>query len=171
MRPLREWSLEGRAALGVLGAALLVLAVAVAGAVRLDPLPPAAAERVPAMPVTGLRLAVLPEGVAARLVEADPFSPDRATGFDDAPEGPSAEPVAAEVPPPAVRLLGVVLLPDGGGSAAVAVGGAPAQLVRVGQRVDRWVLVGVSDGAATLQAAGGSLVLRVERPRNGAGGS
>jgi hypothetical protein len=85
--------------------------------------------------------------------------------IDESPETPASAPE-----PPQLRLLGVVVLGDGRGSAALSVAGGAAQLVRVGQQVDRWVLERVESGTATLVSRDGRLVLRLGDAA-GAGGA
>jgi hypothetical protein len=52
-------------------------------------------------------------------------------------------------------------MPRGRGSAALSVNAGPTQLVRVGQRVEGWLLRGVAPGSATLSGPDTLLVLRV----------
>jgi hypothetical protein len=175
VRRLPALSPAERGALAALGVACVLLGAAVTDAIRLDP-PPAPAN----MPVTLARVSDLQtagpsDAALARAAAVDPFSPDRvgvatrdADGeatIDESPETPASAPE-----PPQLRLLGVVVLGDGRGSAALSVAGGAAQLVRVGQQVDRWVLERVESGTATLVSRDGRLVLRLGDAA-GAGGA
>jgi hypothetical protein len=175
VRRLTAPSPAERGTLAALGVACVLLGAAVADAIRLDP-PPIPAD----MPVTltrasDLRITGPSDAALASAAAADPFSPDRVgVGTRDADqevapdELPGASASAPE--PPRLRLLGVVVLGDGRGSAALSVAGGAAQLVRVGQQVDRWVLERVESGTATLLSRDGRLVLRLDDAA-GAGGA
>jgi hypothetical protein len=159
-----------RAALAALGVACLLLGGAVAQAVRLDPAPAPAPVPATLAPVSDGQLAVVDDEALAGAVAADPFSPSRAGIVSDDAGGQVVgdEAIPASVPPPAeppqVRLLGVVVLGEGRGSAALSVAGGPEQLVRVGQQVDRWVLERVGPGTASLARRDDRLVLRIGAP-------
>jgi hypothetical protein len=131
---------------------------------RIDPPPPPAVEPPITFPATGTPFATLPDGLAAAVIEADPFSQARVAieGGDEADTtDEAAEVEVAASGAPAVRLLGVVVLPGGTGSAALSLNAGPTQLVRVGQRVDRYLVRRVAPGTATLEAPDTTLVLRV----------
>jgi hypothetical protein len=162
MRFLRDLSAGGRAAFGALCLALLVLAAAAAGAARLDPLPvPAATPRAatlpePASPPPSVLHAVL------AAVERDPFSPDRrrpAERYRMPGELPAA--VIAAPARTTIQLHGVVVLPSGGGLAALYAVGRSSQVVRVGQDFEGYRLASVAPGQVVLVGHDTTLTLRI----------
>jgi hypothetical protein len=112
-------------------------------------------------------------GRAAALaaVEVDPFRPDRSRPAERfrlpgdvlaAAEPEAPEPVR---PAPAVRLIGTVMLPDGGALAMAQLGEDSPRVVRVGEKIGEYVLRTVQRGGATFVSAAGERVeLVVPRP-------
>ena len=149
--------------------ATLVLAAAAASvalvrASRLDPLPPAVPVAPSLLPDGGLWSRGAgdgPPGPGAPTVDVeldnDPFDPERRLPGDYE----VVEYVAAEPPPMAaelVRLLGTVVLPNGGGFAVYQLPSEIPRTVRIGETVGTMTLVGVSPGQAVFRARDGSRV-------------
>jgi hypothetical protein len=166
-------------ALGALGATLAGAAWAGVDAWRVAPPPAPAAVEVGGFATLDPRPMGVSEDALLAALDADLFARERA-GDGAPPEevdaGTLADDGASEAPAPApvlpaLRLLGVVLHADGGGSAALASSTGEMQLVRVGQRYGGWLLRAVERGSATLAGADTMIVLRIGGANASRGGS
>ena len=111
------------------------------------------------------------DGVVLAAVARDPFRADRKRPPGryrlpgEAPSPAPAIPMGTPAPPVyAYRLLGTVVLADGGGLAALAGPSGEGKVVRTGQSIDQFRLVRVTPGSATLAGADTTLVLRSGGP-------
>jgi hypothetical protein len=162
VRFVRDLRPAGRAALGALALALALLGAAVRGAVRIDPLPDSVTAAAPATIPDPIRSPAPAAQAVLAAVERDPFSPDRRPPADryrmpgEAPAAATARGTGA----PVIQLHGVVLLPSGGGMAALYAAGRSAQVVRVGQTFEGYRLVRVGPGEAVLEGPDDTLTLR-----------
>ncbi len=166
MSPLAEWTPANRLALAALAASAALAALAMDGARRVAPLPEApAAPAAAAMPHPAPLRRDTAEDEVLAAVARDPFRPDRSrpAGRYRMPGEPVVRvPAGPLAPPPPVyvfRLLGTVVLPEGG-LAALADQRGESRIVRGGQEVDGFRLVRVSPGSATLAGTDTTLVLR-----------
>jgi hypothetical protein len=174
MRLLDGWTPANRAALAVLAASALVCASAANGARRIAPVPERPAPReAAAMPQVEARAATASDAQILRAVSRDPFRPDRRR-----PPGryrmPGAEPAIDDTPQfdysmspppaavPALTLVGTVVLADGAGLAALSAQGGESRVVRVGEQMDGFRVVRVTNGSATLTNGDTTLVLKTE---------
>jgi hypothetical protein len=173
MSDLARWTLLSRVAAGALVASAGLTVLAAAEWRVVEPLPRAPRARpVAAMPDVRIPRRDASEGVVLQAVARDPFRADRRRPpgryrLPGDPATPPAVPVEAAVPPPpsyAYRLLGTVVLADGGGLAALSGPSGIGQVVRVGQSFDQFRLVRVTPGSATLAGADTTLVLRSGGP-------
>lgn len=138
--------------------------IALVRASRLDPLPaavPAASAPRPHAGQWSGDFGDAPPGPRAPTVDVeldnDPFDPERRLPGDyEVVEYVAAEPPAmgAEL----VRLLGTVVLPDGGGFAVYQLPSEVPRTVRIGETIGTMTLVGVSPGQAVFRARDGSRV-------------
>jgi hypothetical protein len=174
MRILEGWTPANRAALAVLAASALVCASAANGARRIAPAPERPAPRAVAeMPAVEARVSTASDAQILRAVSRDPFRPDRRR-----PPGryrmPGAEPAIDDTPTfdysftppprpaPALTLVGTVILADGAGLAAVAGQGGDSRVLRVGEQMDGFRVVRVTNGSATLTNGDTTLVLKTQ---------
>lgn len=165
-----------QAALFALVISAILAGAAFRRAVRLEPLPPSRAAAggdsiVPVPPRSPY-----PPEYLVEAVRSDPFSPGRTPhtafvlpGEAAAPSVPQGEtvpdPYAAAPSSPMVRLVGTMVMPGGRAVALLEDAGAPARIVRVGERIGSRTLSHVEPGRAVLVSAGGErLELRVSRP-------
>src|SRR6185436_16139998 len=95
------------------------------------------------------------DGVVLAAVARDPFRADRKRppgryrlpGEPAPPSAPAAMPMGTPAPPVySYRLLGTVVLADGGGLAALAGPTGEGKVVRTGQSIDQFRLVRVTPG-------------------------
>jgi hypothetical protein len=161
------WTLGNRIALGALAASVALAALVGIEARRVDPLPSApAARRAAAMPVVKPRAAARTDAVVMAAVARDPFRADRRrpVGRYRLPGDPilAAAPAPPAAPPPQlinIRLVGTVVLPDGG-LAALAGQTGESRVVRVGQEFEGFRLTRVAHGTATLRGNDTTVVLK-----------
>jgi len=164
------WARMARLSAAALVTAVGVAVAAYAGWREVQPLPPAPhARAVAAMPAVRPAPREASDRDVLAAVERDPFRADRRrpAGRYRMPGEPAPEVVAAATPagaPPApvyvFRLLGTVVLADGGGLAAIAGPSGEGKVVRLGQQIDQFRLVRVTPGSATLTGSDTTLVLR-----------
>ena len=164
MTPLRRWGSKSRWALGGALASWLVAAVAVFGAVRLEPLPEAAT-RVARVELAGPDTSVRPvsEFAVMAAVSRAPFRPDRKPPSIQYVLPGERRPPAAPVPPSPflqARLVGTVLQ-GVGGLAMVDLPGRGARVVTVGDSLAGFRLLRVERGAADFQGPDSLVTLRV----------
>lgn len=157
--PLRQ------AALAALAAAAMTLGVATYRAARLDPLPLPSVNGAAtgAAPMEGAPAGAtvhVAAGDAAGEMDNDPFDPERQLPQEaEAPAADAAdEALPTPVPPAAVRVLGVVVLPEGGGFVVYQLPSEVPKTVRIGGSVGRLTLVGVEPGRAIFRASDGARI-------------
>jgi hypothetical protein len=170
MRHTHWTSPSVRAAAVVFIVAAMFAAWALHGALRLEPLPrlATATESPLALHLTEQPGYSLQQALGA--VDVDPFHPERRRPVgrfrmpgDRLIVVEAAEPSPS--PPPALRLLGTVVLLDGGGVAMSQLNGEPPRLVRVGERIGDYTLRSVRQGHAVfVDRQGSPLQLHVPRP-------
>lgn len=174
MSALERWTLLSRASLGTM-AVSAVLAVAAAAEWRaVEPLPaPPRARPVAAMPEVRVPARDVSDGVVLAAVARDPFRADRKRppGRYRLPGEPAQQaapavsaPMPAATPVYAYRLLGTVVLADGGGLAALSGPSGDGKIVRLGQSIDQFRLVRVTPRSVTLTGSDTTLVLRSGGP-------
>ncbi|HYH83186.1 MAG TPA: hypothetical protein VEX86_25545 [Longimicrobium sp.] len=174
MSALERWTLFARAALGALAVSAALAGAAAAEWRQVRPLPAAPRARpVAAMPEVRVARHDASDQVVLAAVARDPFRADRRRPpgryrLPGDPAPPSA-PVGAPAfdPAPRVyayRLLGTVVLGDGGGLAALSGPTGEGKVVRVGQQIDQFRLARVTPGGATLVGSDTTLVLRSGGP-------
>jgi len=160
------------AAAVALAASVAGAALALWGAVQLDPLPAAAAPApVPELsaPLDSAAAAWRAgEPAGADALDNDPFDPDRQlpqayAAADPAPDAAAPPPVPAA----AVRLLGTVVLARGRSFAVYQLPSQAPQTVRVGECIGTLTLVAVEPGRAIFRAADGARV-ELHLPKAGA---
>ncbi|HEX6060229.1 MAG TPA: hypothetical protein VFZ11_14565 [Gemmatimonadaceae bacterium] len=150
--------LRSRLAGAALAVAALAAALALARAVRLDP-PPSGTPR----PAEGRYAwveeapgAVAPAADAAEELDNDPFDPERRSPFAVDEDGAPIESRPSVEGP--VRLLGVVVLPDGRGFAIYQLPSERPRTVHVGESIGGLLLVAVRPGRAVFRAPDGERV-------------
>jgi hypothetical protein len=160
------WTTANRAALALLLASATLCAAEAAGARRLEPLPSSVRAATPKpMP----RIVVGGgggDGAVLAAVARDPFRADRrrppgrlpAPGTP-VPAAPAHTPAAAPSPAMMLRLMGTVVLPNGG-LAVVAGADGEGRILRVGQEMAGYKLVRVGPGTATMAGGDTTVVLR-----------
>ena len=149
-------SIRSRTALAALGIAMGTLGAATYRAVRLDPLP---APLLAASPEGGaFATRASPSRAAAGELDNDPFDPERRLPEEEASVDATAELLPLPVAPEAVRLLGTVVLPDGGGFAVYQLPSEVPKTVHIGETIGRLTLVGIEPGRAIFRAADGARV-------------
>ena len=151
---LRDGLFRG-AALAV-GAALIVLVIAIAGAVRIDPVQAAAAP--PAIADSALRFGFAGAGAdVAEAVANDLFTDDRR-----APPRRYLMPGEVEATPrqPAARpvVLGTVMATDGANFAICQVGGGQSAIVRAGGKVGEFTVVSIERGRVNFRSPDGERI-------------
>ena len=161
------------ALLGVAAAALLA-GWALRDALVLEPLPAAARATAPRPAAAAGRRAALPRDYLSVAVESAPFHPLRQPPGERFRMPGEEIPIPVEdatAPPPApaatLRLLGTMLLPEGGGMAMVQAGGAPPRLVRIGETVGEWTLQSVGRRTASFVDPSGART-QIDVPEPGA---
>jgi hypothetical protein len=167
MTPAR-WAALSRASLAALAGSALLLLAAAAEWREVQPLPRAPRARgvrpMPALPAA--RRGAGGDDVVLAAVARDPFRADRRRPPGryrlpgEAPPPDAAAAPAAPPPPTYVyRLMGTVVLADGGGLAALSGPTGEGKVVRVGQQIDGFRLARVTPGSATLAGHDTTLVL------------
>jgi len=168
MMPPARWITLSRAALAALVVSAGLAVAAAAGWRETQPLPRAPLARgVRPMPALPAARRYGGDEVVLAAVARDPFRADRRRppGRYRLPgEAPAmdAQAVAAAAPPPPTyvyRLMGTVVLADGGGLAALSGPTGEGKVVRVGQQIDGFRLARVTPGSATLSGHDTTLVL------------
>lgn len=152
--PLRQLALLA------LAAATTTLGVATYRAARLDPLPPPSIDGAShGTPIEGATPGATVH-VATGELDNDPFDPERQ--LPQEPEAATTDATDDALPPPvppaAVRVLGVVVLPEGGGFVVYQLPSEVPKTVRIGGTVGRLTLVGVEPGRAIFRASDGARV-------------
>lgn len=173
--PIRRWGVSGRLALVAVILSTVVGVVTAVGAWRLDPLPSVTPADTPELPFLTVpeRHRPAPRSVVIAAVAKDPFRADRTrpTARYQLPSDRFTGGRTAAVPRPrlpTISLVGVALLSDGKGLAAVRVRGSPPRLLRIGDNVEGLVLLHVDPGSVTLTGQDTTIVLRL--PRHSGGG-
>lgn len=165
------WTAGNRAAAAALAGAALLCVLAFLGARRVEPLPAApAARRTAEMPVVAARKPAASDAQILAAVARDPFRPDRKRppgryrmpGEAPPPQEQPANAFVPPPPPPALRLTGTVVLADGRGLAALAGQSGESRIVRVGEEMDGFRVVRVTNGSATISNGDTTLVLKTE---------
>ena len=151
---------ESVATLAVAVAAALA-AVAFARMARIDPPPDARSSPLVRYGASADSASGAVHAPAARAADAalasDPFDPERRSPYAEpvAPaEGPAERPVGIEL----VRLLGTVVLPEGGGFVVYQLPSEVPKTVRTGERIGVLTLISVFPGRALFEASDGSRV-------------
>ena len=151
-----------RAVLLLLGLSVAVFATSAVRAVRLSDFPPAQPfedDPVPALSWDGQRI---PLWEAVRVVERDPFHPERRPPLEryllpddqgDLRAGPSRA-----FGPRQLRLVGTALSGAGGGFVMCQVGNEPPRIVRIGEEVGGLTLISISRGEAEFTRSDGTVV-------------
>jgi hypothetical protein len=141
-----------------------LVAVAIFGAVAIEPIGPIEGPARIAVDVVPRRTAGLSEPAAALVADSDPFRPDRTRPARDPESMLPDEPAPGPVDTWNVKLFGTVVLPDDRGVAMLRWSEEPARVVRIGQSIGPLTLRRVEPGSATLVADDGSeTVVNVER--------
>jgi hypothetical protein len=162
-----RWTLASRVSLAALVASSALAATAAAEWRQVQPLPRAPLARgVRPMPVIPAARRASSDDVVLAAVARDPFRADRKRPPGryrlpgEAPPPEPATPMAPPAPTYDYRLLGTVVLPDGGGLAALGGPSAAGRVMKVGQSIDGFRLTRVTPGSATLTGHDTTLVLR-----------
>ncbi|MFL5540134.1 MAG: hypothetical protein ACJ8J0_14185 [Longimicrobiaceae bacterium] len=174
MSALARWTLLSRAAAAALAASAVLAVLAAAEWRQVEPLPRAPrAAAAAAMPAVRAPRRYAGDGVVLAAVARDPFRADRKRPpgryrMPGEPDPAAVAAAAADVAPVwpvyAYRLLGTVVLGDGGGLAALAGPTGEGKILRLGQQIDQFRLVRVTPGSATLAGHDTTLVLRTGGP-------
>jgi hypothetical protein len=173
MMHLRDWSVGNRVALGI--ASMVMLAVGT----RLHAMRSIASDgdvvTTERVVLPGLPIALGPSGdslahVISAAVSADLFQPRRtrpAVRFrarasqEETTPSDSATVPAANQPAAAMQLQGIAHLANGSALAVLSVGGATAQVLRVGQSLDQYRLIRVDSSSATFVGADSTIILHL----------
>lgn len=145
-----------RAALGVLGLAIIVLAWTVVRAFRAEPLPVVPATAAAGLETIGRRTPARPADVQAA-VENDVFASDRSApaspyrmpGESGGNSGPPQEPLKPLV-------LGTAVATDGRSFATLQLGDASPTLVHVGDKIGEWTVKSIQRGKVVLVNTSGT---------------
>lgn len=167
----RRTSVDPRLALALVAATLSIGAAgwSLVRAVTVTPPPAASAPHddraVQAEPIfAGVTRTAITDAVAS-----DPFRPERRrpeSRFRLPGEEPAPSQAGAPAPVGDLRLIGTVVSPDGGGFVMCQLGTETPKVVRIGERIGPYALVGVHQGRARFRAASGE-VLDVTVPKAG----
>lgn len=98
-------------------------------------------------------------GLVEVAIESNPFRPERAPA-EVAFRLPSDQPAttAASKTELPIILVGTAVLPDDGSFAMCRVGGEPARVVRIGDRIGEYTLRRVNQGLAQFESAQGRMI-------------
>ena len=145
-----------RAAVGVLGLAVVVLAWTIVRAVRAEPLPVVSAAMATGLETIGRRTLGRPADVQAA-VENDLFASDRS-----APASPYRMPGESDgsggAPPEPLKplVLGTAVATDGRSFATLQLGDASPTLVHVGDKIGEWTVKSIQRGKVVLVSTSGT---------------
>lgn len=141
-----------RFALGGLAVAVVLLGFAVLGAIRVEQVE--ASVPPPAIADSALRFRIPGEGAdVAAAVASDLFTDDR-----QAPARRYLMPGESDVevqPAPRPVVLGTALGGDGGNFAICQVAGTPSRIVRVGDKIGEYSVLGIERGKVTFRGSDG----------------
>ncbi|MDH3291124.1 MAG: hypothetical protein OEO20_04075 [Gemmatimonadota bacterium] len=168
MTSVRRWGVSAQIALAAVVLSIVLAAVAAVAAVRVEPQPVVTVGDPPESLETAVpeRRQAAPESVVFAAVARDPFRAERTRPAvryqlpgDRLPEMRAAAGPRQRLP--IISLVGIAVLSDGKGIAALQVRGRPPRIMRVGDTIEGLELVGIDSVAATLTGSDTTIVLRL----------